>query len=68
MCCLGRRNFSNKIVLDQTVPYLTGCNAHGEERVIALLAGGAAVTNPLLDQAIGLADGGVQVDDEGPVA
>ena len=67
MYCLGRRKFSNEIALDQTDPYLTGCNAHGEERVIARLAGVAAVTSSLLDEAIGLADGGVQVDDEGPV-
>ena len=48
--------------------HLTGASGHGEERVIAPLAGVAVVSGALLGQAIGLADGGVQVDGERPVA
>ena len=48
--------------------HLAGAGGHGEERVIAPLAGVAVVSGALLGQAVGLADGGVQVDGQGTVA
>ena len=47
---------------------VAGASGHGEQRVIAPLAGVAVVAGSLLGQAIGLADGGVQVDGQRPVA
>ena len=40
----------------------------GQQRVIALGAGVAVVACALLGQSVGLADGGVQVNGQGPVA
>ena len=48
--------------------HLAGASGHGQQRVIAPLAGVAMVACPLLGQPIGLADGGVQVDGEWRVA
>ena len=42
--------------------------AIGQQRVIAPLAGVAVVAGAFLDQPIGLADGGVQINGERPVA
>ena len=42
--------------------HVAGTGGHGQQRVIAPLAGVAVVVGSFLDQTIGLADGGVQVD------
>ena len=42
--------------------HVAGAGGHGQQRVIAPLAGVAMVAGALLGQTIGLADGGVQVD------
>ena len=47
--------------------HVAGTGGHGQQRVIAPLAGVAVVARPFLDQTVGLADGGVQVDGQGPV-
>ena len=48
--------------------HVAGAGGHGQQRVIAPLAGVAVVAGTLLGQTIGLAAGGVQVDGQGPVA
>ena len=48
--------------------HVAGSSGHGQQRVIASLASVAMVSRPLLGQPVGLADGGVQVDDQRPVA
>ena len=48
--------------------HVAGASGDGQQRVIAPLAGVAVVADTLLGQTIGLADGGVQVDGQGPVA
>ena len=48
--------------------HLPGASGHGQQRVIAPLARVAMVARPLLGQTMGLADGGVQVDGQRPVA
>ena len=48
--------------------HLAGAGGHGQQRVIAPLAGVAVMTGTFLAQAVGLADSGVQVDSQGPVA
>ena len=48
--------------------HVAGAGGHGEERVIAPLAGVAMVPGPLLGQPVGLADGGIEVDGERRVA
>ena len=48
--------------------HVAGTGGHGQQRVIAPLAGVAVVAHPFLDQTVGLADGGVQVDGQRPVA
>ena len=44
--------------------HVASASGHGQQRVIAPLAGVAVVARPFLDQTVGLADGGVQVDGE----
>ena len=48
--------------------HVAGAGGHGEQRVIAPLAGVAVAAGTLLGQTVGLADGGVQVDGQGPLA
>ena len=48
--------------------HVAGSGGHGQQRVIASLASVAMVSRPLLGQPVGLADGGVQVDGQRPVA
>ena len=48
--------------------HVSGASGHGQQRVIAPLAGVAVVVRPLLRQPVGFADGGVQVDGQRPVA
>ena len=48
--------------------HLSGAGGHSEERVIAPLAGVAVMAGSLLAQAVGLADGGVQVNAQGCIA
>ena len=48
--------------------HLASAGGDGQQRVIAPLAGIAVVACPLLGQSVGLADGGVQVNGQGPVA
>ena len=48
--------------------HVAGAGGDGQQRVIAPLAGVAVVAGTLLDQTVGLADGGVQVDGQRPVA
>ena len=48
--------------------HLPGASGHGQQRVIAPLAGVAVMARALLGQTIGFADGGVQVDGQRPVA
>ena len=48
--------------------HVAGAGGHGQQRVIAPLAGIAVVACALLGQTVGLADGGVQVDGQRPVA
>ena len=48
--------------------HVAGSGGHGRQRVIASLASVAMVSRPLLGQPVGLADGGVQVDGQRPVA
>ena len=48
--------------------HVAGSGGNGQQRVIASLAGVAVVVRPLLGQTVGLADGGVQVDGQRPVA
>ena len=48
--------------------HVAGSGGNGQQRVIAPLAGVAVVARPLLGQTVGLADGGVQVDGQRPVA
>ena len=48
--------------------HVAGAGGDGQQRVIAPLAGVAVVARALLDQPVGLADGGVQVDGQRPVA
>ena len=48
--------------------HVPGSGGHGQQRVIAPLAGIAVVARALLGQTVGLADGGVQVDGQRPVA
>ena len=48
--------------------HVAGAGGHGQQRVIAPLAGIAVVASALLGQPVGLADGGVQVDGEWCVA
>ena len=48
--------------------HVAGASGHGQQRVIAPLAGVAMVSRPFLGQPMGLADGGVQVDGQRPVA
>ena len=45
-----------------------GSGGNGQQRVIASLAGVAMVAGTLLGQTVGLADGGVQVDGQRPIA
>ena len=47
---------------------LAGAGGHGQQRVIAPLAGVAVMAGSLLVQAISLADGGINIDDQGSVA
>ena len=47
--------------------HLAGASGHGQQRVIAPLTGVAVVAGSLLEQSVGLADGGVQVDGQGRV-
>ena len=48
--------------------HVAGAGGDGQQRVIAPLAGIAVVACALLGQSVGLADGGVQVNGQGPVA
>ena len=48
--------------------HVAGAGGHGQQRVVAPLAGVAMVSRTLLGQTVGLADGGVQVDGQRPVA
>ena len=48
--------------------HLAGTGGHGQQRMITPLAGVAVMAGSLLAQAVGLADGGVQVDGEWRVA
>ena len=48
--------------------HVAGSGGNGQQRVIASLAGVAVVARPLLGQTVCLADGGVQVDGQRPVA
>ena len=48
--------------------HVAGSGGNGQQRVIAPLAGVAVVAGAFLGQPIGFADGGVQVDGQGPVA
>ena len=48
--------------------HVAGTGGNGQQRVIAPLAGVAVVAGAFLGQPIGLADGGVQVDGQRPVA
>ena len=48
--------------------HLFGAGSHGQQRVIASLAGVAVMAGALLAQAISLADSGVQVDSQRPIA
>ena len=48
--------------------HVAGAGSHGQQRVIAPLAGVAVMAGGLLVQSLGLADGGVQVDGQRPVA
>ena len=48
--------------------HVAGSGGDGQQRVIAPRTGVAVVACALLGQSVGLADGGVQVDGQGPVA
>ena len=48
--------------------HLAGAGGHGQQRVIAPLTGVAVMAGTLLAQAVGLADGGVQIDGQRPIA
>ena len=48
--------------------HVSGTGGDGQQRVIAPLAGVAVVAGALLGQAVGLADGGIEVDGQGSVA
>ena len=48
--------------------HVAGAGGDGQQRVIAPLAGIAVVACALLGQSVGLADGGVHVNGQGPVA
>ena len=48
--------------------HVAGSGGDSQQRVIAPLAGIAVMTCPFLGQTVGLADGGVQVDGQRPVA
>ena len=48
--------------------HVAGSGGHGQQRVIASLAGIAVVAGTRLGQTVGLADGGIQVDGEWCVA
>ena len=48
--------------------HVAGTGDDGQQRMIAPLAGVAVVAGPILGQPVGLADGGVQVDDQRSVA
>ena len=48
--------------------HVSGAGGDGQQRVVAPLAGIAVVAGALLGQSVGLADGGVQVNGQGPVA
>ena len=48
--------------------HVAGVRGDGQQRVIAPLAGVAVTARSLLAQSVGLADGGVQVDGQRPVA
>ena len=48
--------------------HLAGAGGHGQQRVIAPLTGVAVMAGSLLAQAVGLADGGVQVNSQGSIA
>ena len=48
--------------------HLTGAGSHGQQRVIAPLAGVAVMAGALLAQTISLADSGINIDGQGPVA
>ena len=48
--------------------HVAGAGGNGQQRVIASLAGVAVIARPLLGQTVCLADGGVQVDGQRPVA
>ena len=48
--------------------HVSGAGGDGRQRVVAPLAGIAVVAGALLGQSVGLADGGVQVNGQGPVA
>ena len=48
--------------------HVAGAGGHGQQRVIAPLAGVAMVARPFLGQSVGFADGGIQVDGERRVA
>ena len=44
--------------------HVAGAGGHGQQRVIAPLAGIAVVSRTLLGQSVSLADGGIEVDGE----
>ena len=48
--------------------HVAGAGGDGQQRVVAPLAGIAVVACALLGQSVGLADGGIQVNGQGPVA
>ena len=48
--------------------HVSGAGGDGQQRVVVPLAGIAVVAGALLGQSVGLADGGVQVNGQGPVA
>ena len=48
--------------------HVSGARGHGQQRVVAPLAGVAMVSCALLGQSVGLADGGVEVDGQRRVA
>ncbi len=48
--------------------HVAGAGGDGQQRVIAPLAGVAVVAGTLLGQAVGLADGGIEVDGQGRIA
>ena len=47
--------------------HVASASGHGQQRVVAALAGVAVVARPLLRQPVGLADGGIKINGQRPV-